>query len=161
MNVISLLREVIAIELSKTSLGDDTHYFVQSRDNIHRGLQQALAHLAKILALNNDRSVNKWSGEVISHLIDVNESALWKKWSYANRKNKWQEIGDDIELIYSGMRKKFELKRDLNESRGIKNQVRMPVLDSELKSKIQSHWDMLFDKFLDGTEDDFIKSLKT
>ena len=161
MNVISLLREIIAIELSKTSLGDDTHYFVESRENIDGGLQQALAHLAKILAVNNDRSVNKWSGEVISHLVDVNKSALWKKWSYTNRKNKWQEIGDDIELIYSGMRKKFELKRDLNQSRGIKNQVRMPVLDSELKSKIQSHWDMLFDKFLDGTEDDFIKSLKT
>jgi hypothetical protein len=160
MNLIRVLRELIAIELSKTTLGDDTHYFVESRDNIDGGLKQALAHLSKMLALNNDRNANKWSREIILHLANVNESALWKKWSYEKKRNKWHEVGNDLELVYSGMRKRFEANREYDDLNGTKNQTPMPELSNNLKAKISSHWDMLFDEFIEDSEVEFINSLK-
>ena len=161
MNVIKLLRELIAIELSKTPLGDDTHYFVESRDNIDGDLKQALAHLSKILALNDDINVSKWAKETIMHLTNVNDSALWIKWSYEKKKNKWKEIGSAIDITYANMRKRFEANREYNELNGIKNQTSMPKLDVVLKSKISSQWNILFDKFLDDSEVVFINSLKS
>lgn len=161
MKAIDILRELIAIELSKTRLGDDTHYFVESRDNIDGGLQQALMHLSKIVALNDDKIlVSKWIKDIISHLVDVNKSALWKNWSYKKRKAKWNEIGNDLNSLYLGMKKKFESNRRNKELMRVKNQRQMPELSDQLKARIASNWDMLFDYFIDGNEEEFIYSLQ-
>jgi hypothetical protein len=149
MSIKKILKEIIAIHIAKTNIGQTVHFIIESEDKVYSWANTALEHLIKLEIIKESRYRHQWLTTIRKSFINISKQQWFKDGKQQNKTKFLMKVLNDFDTSYK------QAQVDFNNSL-IKNQSSFPKKYTyEQQTAVIAKWKLCVDKLLEYDLDFF------
>jgi hypothetical protein len=143
MYIKKILKEIIAIHIAKTNLGQTINFIIESEDRVYNWANTALEHLIKLEIIKDPRYRHQWLTTVRKCFINISKQRWFNDRDSIKNKKFLMNILNNFDMAYK------QAQVDFNSSL-IKNQSPFPkTYTYQQQTATIAKWKLCVDKLLE------------